>query len=57
MIEGEGRYRFSAVLEQGTVAAGDDEKSIEKVRNVLPFRAQLIITVVARCEENHKVSL
>lgn len=53
VIEGEGRDRFSAVLEQGAVAAGD-EKAIEKARNA-PFRAPLIITVVAKCEENHKV--
>lgn len=54
MIEGEGRERFSAVLEQGAVAAGGDEKAIEKARTA-PFRAPLIITVVAKCEENHKV--
>lgn len=54
VIEGEGRDRFSAVLEQGAVAAGGDEKAIEKARNA-PFRAPLIITVVAKCEENHKV--
>lgn len=29
-------------------------KAIEKARNA-PFRAPLIITVVAKCEENHKV--
>lgn len=54
VIEGEGRDRFSAVLERGAVAAGGDEKAIEKARNS-PFRAPLIITVVAKCEENHKV--
>ncbi|KYB96768.1 hypothetical protein AGQ53_25340, partial [Salmonella enterica subsp. enterica] len=48
------RGSFSAVLEQGAVAAGGDEKAIEKARNA-PFRAPLIITVVAKCEENHKV--
>lgn len=56
VIEGEGRDRFSAVLEQGAVAAGGDEKAIEKARNA-PFRAPLIITVVAKCEENHKVPM
>ena len=54
MIEGEGRERFSAVLEQGAIAAGSDDKAIDKARNA-PFRAPLIITVVAKCEENHKV--
>ena len=52
VIEGEGRERFSAVLEQLT-AAGSDDKAIDKARNA-PFRAPLI-TVVAKCEENHKV--
>ncbi|KYI90913.1 oxidoreductase, partial [Salmonella enterica subsp. enterica serovar Typhimurium] len=52
--EGEGRDRFSAVLEQGAVAAGGEEKAIEKARNA-PFRAPLLITVVAKFEENHKV--
>ncbi len=54
VIEGEGRERFSAVLEQGAIAAGSDNKAIDKARNA-PFRAPLIITVVAKCEENHKV--
>ena len=53
VIEGEGRERFSAVLEQGAIAAGSDDKAIDKARNA-PFRAPLIITVVAKCEENHK---
>ncbi len=34
--------------------AGQDEKGIEKARNA-PFRAPLIITVVARCEDHPKV--
>ncbi len=54
VIEGEGRERFSAVLEQGAIAAGSDDKAIDKARNA-PFRAPLIITVVAKCEEDHKV--
>lgn len=54
VIEGEGRERFSALLEQGAIAAGSDDKAIDKARNA-PFRAPLIITVVAKCEENHKV--
>ncbi|MCZ4675367.1 NAD(P)H nitroreductase [Citrobacter sedlakii] len=54
VIEGEGRERFSAVLEKGAIAADGDEKAIEKARSA-PFRAPLIITVVAKCQENHKV--
>ena len=42
VIEGEGRERFSAVLEQGAIAAGSDDKAIDKARNA-PFRAPLII--------------
>lgn len=53
VIEGEGRERFSTVLQQGAIAAGSDDKAIDKARNA-PFRAPLIITVVAKCEENHK---
>lgn len=48
IIEGEGRGRFSQLLEQGAVAAGEDEKGIDKARNA-PFRAPMIIAVVAKC--------
>lgn len=56
VIEGEGRERFSAVLEKGAIAAESDKKAIEKARSA-PFRAPLIIAVVAKCEENDKVPL
>ncbi|WP_039058172.1 NAD(P)H nitroreductase [Enterobacter sp. Bisph1] len=54
VIEGEGRERFSQALEQGAIAAGEEEKAIEKARTS-PFRAPMIIAVVAKCEEHHKV--
>lgn len=54
LIEGEGRDRFSQLLEQAARDAGEDEKKIEKARTA-PFRAPLIITVVAHCETGHKV--
>ncbi|HFZ8995982.1 TPA: NAD(P)H nitroreductase [Citrobacter freundii] len=54
VVDGEGRTRFSALLEKGAIAAQGDEKAVEKARNA-PFRAPLIIVVVAKCEENHKV--
>ncbi|WP_417634207.1 NAD(P)H nitroreductase, partial [Enterobacter hormaechei] len=54
IIEGEGRDRFSQLLEQGAVAAGQDEKGIDKARNA-PFRAPMIIAVVAKCQADHKV--
>ncbi|MGE9550016.1 NAD(P)H nitroreductase [Erwinia amylovora] len=54
IIENEGRERFSALLE--TAARNDrmDEKATEKAKTS-PFRAPMIITVVAHCEEHHKV--
>jgi len=54
IIEGEGRDRFSHLLEQGAIAAGQDEKGIDKARNA-PFRAPMIIAVVAKCQADHKV--
>lgn len=54
VIEGEGRERFSHVLETAAVAEGLDEKGIEKARTA-PFRAPMIIAVVAHCDDNHKV--
>ncbi|WP_435954045.1 NAD(P)H nitroreductase [Dryocola sp. BD626] len=54
VIEGEGRERFSKVLETAAVAEGMDEKGIDKARNA-PFRAPLIIAVVAYCDDDHKV--
>jgi nitroreductase len=54
LIEGEGRDRFSQTLETAAVDAGLDEKAQEKSRTS-PFRAPLIIAVVAKCIENHKV--
>ncbi|VTN69454.1 protein ydjA [Klebsiella variicola] len=54
IIADDGRERFSQLLEKGATEAGQDEKGIEKARNA-PFRAPLIITVVARCEDHPKV--
>ncbi|MCS2162917.1 NAD(P)H nitroreductase [Scandinavium sp. H11S7] len=54
VIEGEGRERFSQLLEKGAVNAGQDDKAIDKARNA-PFRAPLIIAVVAKCTPDHKV--
>lgn len=56
VIEGEGRERFGEVLEQGAIAAGQDDKAIEKARNA-PLRAPLIIAVVAKCQDHPKVPL
>jgi nitroreductase len=54
VIEGEGRDRFSQLLEKGAKNAGQDDKAIDKARNA-PFRAPLIIAVVAKCTPDHKV--
>ena len=47
VIEGEGRDRFSQLLEQGQLPP-DRMKGIDKARNA-PFRAPMIIAVVAKC--------
>ncbi|EHD21593.1 MULTISPECIES: NAD(P)H nitroreductase [Brenneria] len=54
VIENEGLARFSALLSDAAQQAGMDEAGIEKAR-LAPFRAPLIITVVAHCTENPKV--
>lgn len=54
VIEGEGRERFSKVLETAAIAEQMDEKGVEKARTA-PFRAPMIIAVVARCDDEHKV--
>jgi nitroreductase len=54
VIEGDGLTRFSQLLEKGAIAAGQDDKAVEKARNA-PFRAPLIIAVVAKCQEHPKV--
>ncbi|MBV4413370.1 NAD(P)H nitroreductase [Enterobacteriaceae bacterium YMB-R22] len=54
LIEGEGRERFSQLLEAAALESGLDDKAREKARSS-PFRAPLIITVVAHCTEHHKV--
>ena len=54
IVEGEGRERFSQLLEQGAIAANGDEKAIEKARNA-PFRAPMIIVAIAKCQDHPKV--
>ncbi len=54
IIEKEGRERFSQLLSSAAVEEGLDEKAIDKARTA-PFRAPLIITVIARCEDHPKV--
>ncbi|WP_130835160.1 NAD(P)H nitroreductase [[Erwinia] mediterraneensis] len=54
IIENDGRERFSQLLEQAAREDGLDEKAIEKATQS-PFRAPMIITVVAHCEAHPKV--
>lgn len=54
IIENEGRDRFSALLEKASRDAQLDDKAIEKAKQA-PFRAPMIITVVAHCEAHPKV--
>ena len=54
IIADDGRERFSQLLEKGPERPVRMRRGIEKARNA-PFRAPLIITVVARCEDHPKV--
>lgn len=54
IVEKEGRERLSQLLAQAANADGLDEKAIEKATQS-PFRAPMIITVVAHCEAHPKV--
>ncbi|WP_413738737.1 NAD(P)H nitroreductase [Sodalis sp. RH21] len=54
IIEGEGRTRFSELLHQCALSNGMDEKGIEKAKKA-PFRAPMIIAVLAWCDTQTKV--
>lgn len=54
MIENEGLERFSLLLQAAARQDEVDDSTLEKVKQA-PFRAPLIITVVAYCSENAKV--
>jgi len=54
IVENEGRDRFGALLEQAARDGNLDEKAIAKAA-AAPFRAPMIITVVAHCAESEKV--
>ncbi|WP_414148656.1 NAD(P)H nitroreductase [Erwinia sp. BNK-24-b] len=54
VIENEGHERFSQLLENAARNDNMEEKAIEKAKQS-PFRAPMIITVVAHCEAHHKV--
>ncbi|KFX10919.1 oxidoreductase [Pectobacterium parvum] len=56
MIENDGLDRFSSLLTRAAQQEGLDDAGIDKARQA-PYRAPLIITVVAHCEENPKVPL
>lgn len=54
IVENEGRDRLSALLEQAAREAQLEEKAIEKATQS-PYRAPMIITVIAHCEAHPKV--
>ncbi|HEI8864818.1 NAD(P)H nitroreductase [Serratia sp. AKBS12] len=54
MIEEQGLERFSQLLQAAAKQDNLDDAAIDKARQA-PFRAPLIITVVAHCSENPKV--
>lgn len=53
-IQGEGRERFSQLLYGIAEEEQFDEKGLEKARNA-PFRAPLIVTVIAHCDSESRV--
>ena len=54
LIHDEGQQRFSELLRDAAISAELDDKAIEKATQA-PFRAPLIITVVASCQLHPKV--
>ncbi|MBC3381785.1 NAD(P)H nitroreductase [Serratia fonticola] len=54
LIEDQGLQRFSELLQAAARQDELDESAVEKAKQA-PFRAPLIITVVAHCSENPKV--
>ncbi|WP_127956769.1 NAD(P)H nitroreductase [Serratia microhaemolytica] len=54
IIEDSGLERFSALLQRAAIADGLSESAIEKAKQA-PFRAPLIIAVVAHCTDSPKV--
>lgn len=54
VIENEGLERLSHVFLQAVTEDGGDEAAKEKAHNA-PFRAPLILAVIALCEDNPKV--
>lgn len=54
IVENEGRERLSKLLEKAARDARLDDKAIDKATQS-PFRAPMIITVVAHCEAHPKV--
>ncbi|WP_434359593.1 NAD(P)H nitroreductase [Parasalinivibrio latis] len=51
---GDGLYRLSSILESAARADGAEEAVIEKAKNA-PFRAPMVITVIARVRQHPKV--
>ncbi|MCO7255272.1 NAD(P)H nitroreductase [Dickeya oryzae] len=54
IIQGDGLSRFSELLVRAALQDKQDEAAVEKARQA-PFRAPMIITVVAHCVDNPKV--
>lgn len=54
IIEGEGRQRLSNLMQKIAIEENKEEKILEKAKKT-PFKAPMIITVVAHCIENHKI--
>lgn len=53
-VQGDGQARLSALLQAIAVEDGRDENGVEKARKA-PFRAPLIVTVIAHCNRESRV--
>ncbi|MEZ8822844.1 NAD(P)H nitroreductase [Vibrio amylolyticus] len=54
IAQGEGLNKLSSILEQAAISEGSEEAAIEKAKGA-PFRAPMVITVIARITPHEKV--
>ena len=54
IAQGEGLNKLSAILHRAALAENSDDAVLEKVKNA-PFRAPMVITVIAKVTEHDKV--
>ncbi|MCK6262701.1 NAD(P)H nitroreductase [Vibrio sp. ZSDE26] len=54
IAQGEGLNKLSSILEQAAINSGSDAAVVEKAKKA-PFRAPMVITVIAKITEHEKV--